>query len=178
MPLVAFGVVIGIVVAGWLLASAIDFVGSFGLDLMMAGALLGLALGAWAMRYIAVERRWGGLRIVATAWFLCSMSGCLAVFPAQAWLMGRAQERGDRIADALARFHSREGRYPETLQELIPLDLPAVPVPGQHLFDDDAFEYALTSDEFLADGYSIGHSGTAFTWCTRTSRRPEWLCLD
>jgi hypothetical protein len=173
MPLVILGIVIGIVVTGLLLATAIELAGSFGLDLMVAGVMLVLAAVSWTVRAIARKRRWSQLRIVATAWLLLSMSGCLATFPAQFWLERRAHERGDRIAEALDRFHQREGRYPGALEELVPGELPVIPVPGQRIFEKDAFEYGISAGD-----YSLGHTGTAFTWCTRTARDPEWVCRD
>ncbi|MEE8169011.1 MAG: hypothetical protein V3T70_00550 [Phycisphaerae bacterium] len=61
------------------------------------------------------------------------------------------ETRASAAMIALAQYHRRHGRYPDSLSELVPEFLPAVPI---DVVDGEPLRYRLTDDSYIL--YSIG----------------------
>ncbi|MBD3391313.1 MAG: hypothetical protein GF418_04630 [Chitinivibrionales bacterium] len=78
----------------------------------------------------------------------------------------RTQAAGDSLVLALARFHEQRGTAPDSLEQLVPDFMEAVPSP--------AF---FRSRFYLGGDSSIAYNGPAWTVCTRGIGSP-WVCDD
>jgi hypothetical protein len=85
--------------------------------------------------------------------------------------MQLSQTRSDagELVQAIESFHARTGRYPGTLDELVPVEVESVPLlPGEIPF----------TYESGADWYSLryGYRGIAPVTCTYHSGSIGWYC--
>jgi hypothetical protein len=131
-------------------------------------------LGAIGVLYGLLLRRRGWLGVGA----LLILVPPLAAFSASR--LARYQEeisfaRGDRIVAALASYHEASGSYPETLSELVPGYLAALPESAMGVVRRVPFSYrkAVYADE----GYSLSFPAPAWMVCHRTARS-SWGCDD
>lgn len=86
----------------------------------------------------------------------------------------RSKATGDAVCAALDAWHNRHGRYPETLQELVPELLPNVPTSAMGLWSTIPFRYRRDAS---GDDYSLAFDSPAWIVCERGRRRP-WRCDD
>jgi hypothetical protein len=95
-------------------------VGLLGIGIGMVMMLVGLAS---AIR--PSEKRWHYLGVAVVYASLCVSTIGVIV---SNWRV--AQHRAAPVISAIERFHSEQGRYPGTLNELCPAYLPSIPKPG------------------------------------------------
>jgi len=84
-------------------------------------------------------------------------------------LVGETRDRGDAIAAALKAYSLREGRLPESLDDLVPGDLQEIPTPAFGIFTEGRFGYWPNGGDyrlFFTHGYSRMErtSTTAWRW--------------
>jgi len=100
-----------------------------------------------------------GSRRGVVLWSGGTLAVVLGAFMVAARIANRQQvlsmERGDTIAAALARYHEREGSYPDALAELVPVDLKAVPISAMGVFHDYPFRYSRGTENYVLSFPSI-----------------------
>ena len=109
-------------------------------------------------------------RRFAVVFILFSLAGCL-------WPQERVAEtkrRGETICAALRNYLERTGAYPAELRQLVPRDLPAIPLPT---VGKKRWEYRTWADGGIRQFYRLQVStswlrGDADLW--RDSKHEEW----
>ena len=149
--------------------------------ILLAAVLIGLHyVGLWRLnrqprldsRRIERYRMASGLVILAILlspvplWATHYIVSETIVFPMQ---LSQTRSDADELVQAIESFHTRTGRYPSTLDELVPVELESVPV----LSGQIPFTY-----ESGADWYSLryGYRGIAPVTCTYHSGSIGWYC--
>jgi hypothetical protein len=80
--------------------------------------------------------------------------------------------RGDMIVEQLERFHTEEGRYPESLDDLVPEYLTEIP----HPTDGEGFFYEPRDNGFrLKFGYWFVKDIDLYPRCCFSSSEKKWL---
>ena len=86
----------------------------------------------------------------------------------------RSKATGDTVCAALDAWRNRHGRYPETLQELVPECLANVPTTAMGLWSTIPFRYRCND---AGDDYSLAFNSPGWIVCAR-SRTRSWVCDD
>lgn len=131
--------------------------------------LLGLILiASGAIRSKPNHRRIGASLLIG---FVTALGTFLPIHRSK---QERSKATGDAVCAALDAWHNRHGRYPETLQELVPELLPNVPTSAMGLWSTIPFRYRRDA---AGDDYSLAFDSPAWIVCERGRRRP-WRCDD
>lgn len=75
------------------------------------------------------------------------------------------------VIKALESFHTRENRYPAALNELVPIDLPAIPAE----FDSLGIQYSIPKDNSNSYQLEFSYVGPGMNHCTYTPQ-DGWDC--
>ena len=107
-----------------------------------------------------------------------AMAGVSVVAVASAWKVGawqeeRARRRGDELAASLERHKTRTGRYPESLDSLVPREISEVADTGIGFLSKEPFLYEVEAD----GGYSLGYPSIPMFICWKRERG-EWECVE
>lgn len=135
-----------------LLFLAIAFVGF--IQLMAAARGRGTYLGERGASLVAV---------VVAAWALGHL-----VHNAQ---VGVSKNRGDEIVVALRAFQEQVGQFPDSLEQLVPVYLQAVPSPSVG-FLPVAFNYSTHEEH----GFRLGFPSLGWGFCERWNHHDGWYC--
>jgi hypothetical protein len=101
------------------------------------------------------------------------VSAALLVFVANHLNNRLAQQRGEVVVSAIYAFHSAHQRYPNTLEELVPEQLPKVPL-AKYAFGFNTFWYAPNESNpmfFYVNFPPFGRTAYSF-------RRKGWFDFD
>lgn len=83
------------------------------------------------------------------------------------------RERGNRVVAACEAYRVQHGRYPETLDALVPAFLAAVPPASDRVLHKSAFRYRRADGEF-----TLGYAGFAINFQEYGSRGRRWQLRD
>lgn len=134
-------------------------------------ATLGLGLLLLIAGAIRANARQRG---VGAAMLLGAIAAIVAMAPIHRSKQARSKASGDAVCAALDAWHEQHGRYPDTLQELVPTLLPNVPTSAMGLWSTVPFRYQRHA---AGDDYSLAFDSPAWIVCERGRRRP-WRCDD
>jgi len=126
-----------------------------GLMLATLISITGIACGMIIGARSSGGWRWSGVLfalIVAVSAYAGFEAGWNVSFPAL------TEQRAARIAQALERFHQRENRYPQHLNELVPWDLLYVPQPV--MFRGEGWCYQGDLDDYRLAAFAHEYFGT------------------
>lgn len=84
-----------------------------------------------------------------------------------------SMRRGDGIFTALSSFRKERGRYPSSLEELVPEFLPRIPSSAAAVLRDVPFHYRQSD----RDGFELTFPAPAWLVCHRTEST-SWACDD
>lgn len=157
----------------WLAATVVLTVASLETHGFGAGGLLGMvmfitiAVGCWF-----VVRGWRqchrGLVAAGIALAGSVVTTIVAGSAIEAAQVERTERVGDTIIAALARHRERTGAYPRALAELVPSELPSVPVTRVGVFSREPFRYAADA---AGSTFWLHFSLPLFRECGRTPDR-------
>lgn len=100
--------------------------------------LVYLPRSLWARKYAACRRE----RLQRLAIYLAAIA---AVIGLRIVNTGIGKQRADAVVAAVERFHAREGKYPERLDQLVPDFLPEVPAKAKLTLMDSGFRYRASA---------------------------------
>lgn len=81
----------------------------------------------------------------------------------------RAKSRGESICEALERFRVRNGKFPNSLTDLVPKELREVPEPG---YGDPTWRYLVAVDR---NSFSLSFGiDNFYPCCVRDSETSRW----
>lgn len=149
---------------------------SFGfLTTALAGLLHLLALAVGLILFVAgaIRSNWNHRRIGA-ALMVGAVAAIGTFIPIHRSKQERSKATGDAVCAALDAWRHRHGRYPETLQELVPECLATVPTTAIGLWSTIPFRYQRDAS---GDDDSLAFDSPAWIVCERGRRRP-WRCDD
>jgi len=142
-----------------------------GLTGLLHLATLGLGLLLLVVGAIRANVR---QRDVGAAMLLGAIAAIVAVFPIHRSQKARSKATGDSVCAALDAWHEQHGRFPDSLQELVPALLPSVPNSAMGVWSTIPFRYQRHA---AGDDYSLAFDSPAWIVCERGRRRP-WRCDD
>jgi hypothetical protein len=142
-----------------------------GLTGLLHLATLGLGLLLLVAGAIRANAR---LRSVGAAMLLGAIAAIVAMRLIHRSQQARSKASGDAVCAALDAWHEQHGRYPDTLQELVPAFLSNVPTSAMGVWSTIPFRYQRDA---AGDDYSLAFDSPAWIVCERGRSRP-WRCDD
>jgi len=135
--------------------------GVLALILHLLGVLLALLL-----------RRWLDLRLHAarSALWIAAMIALAAIYGLH---QSATRLRGNEVVAACEAYRSQHGRYPKSLEALVPGFLVAVPPASDRVLHKDRFRYR-SSDA----GFTLGYAGVAINYQEYDSGTRRWQLRD
>ena len=94
-----------------------------------------------------------------------------------------SHNRGEHIVRQLEAYHAHEGRYPDSLTQLVPRYLPKVPSTATSLFTQRPYNYRLSPEPKDAakqrpDAYWLNYYVGSWTSATYSSLERRWTYTD
>jgi hypothetical protein len=142
-----------------------------GLTGLLHLATLGLGLLLLVAGAIRANAR---LRSVGAAMLLGAIAAIVAMGLIHRSQQARSKTSGDAVCAALDAWHEQHGRYPDTLQELVPAFLSNVPTSAMGVWSTIPFRYQRDA---AGNDYSLAFDSPAWIVCERGRSRP-WRCDD
>jgi ABC-type antimicrobial peptide transport system permease subunit len=171
----ALAVAIPCVLFAAILVGTVDWTYGFG-----GCALVGLGTVLSGGVSLLLTIIFAALRKPALAW---KSAACLAAVIAALVAAGfvndaqraRAQKRGEMIVTALEKHKAATGRYPASLDALVPDYIEEIPAPGLGFFTKYRFHYTADQD---ALAFSLTFPAPAWTEMGYESKDRLWHCYD